>query len=378
MREEWTWWVLSALVTLGGCATPGQPAGSPVEQVWEAPAPSMAPAPIEEPATARQSQPEGPAEATAPTDAPAGARTPAIPDPIASPPIALVNGQPISRAELTDMLIASHGIGVLDQLILLTAARQRAAEMGLTVTARDEAAAHEDALRRIATPIGNPDAQPLDRAAAERLLTEFLEVKNLSKVEWDCRMKQRACLRKIAEAEVARMEITDQMLRDEYGLAYGEKVQIRHIQVSTAEAARRARALLNEGQDFAAVARELSENAITAREGGLMPPFSRHDGAVPPFIREMAFSMQPGQVSEPLRDGTWYHVIRVERTFPASSVGFEHVDQKALRERLVRRLVAQRTESLEAELFQSARIDVRDPELARQFRLRHRADRSNE
>ena len=103
-----------------------------------------------------------------------------------------------------------------------------------------------------------------------------------------------------------------------------------------------------------------------------MPAFTRHDGAVPPLVRERAFAMKPGETSEPLREGAYYHIIQIERTFPASSVGFENVDRDKLHQGLVDRLVHQRTEALDAELFQTARIDIRDRSLSRQFREKHR------
>ena len=133
--------------------------------------------------------------------------------------IALVNGLPIDRAELIEMLIEGHGLRALEQLVLLTAARQRAAEMSLTVTEADVQAAHEDALRKLGTPVSDPDGPVLDREAAQRLLDQFLAAKNISRPEWNCRMQQRAYLGKIAEAEVKQVDVTDEMLEKEYDLA---------------------------------------------------------------------------------------------------------------------------------------------------------------
>jgi parvulin-like peptidyl-prolyl isomerase len=103
-----------------------------------------------------------------------------------------------------------------------------------------------------------------------------------------------------------------------------------------------------------------------------MPPFTRHDGAVPPLIRDKAFSLKPGETSAPLREGAWYHIIKIERTFPASGVGFENVEAETLRKRLTDRLTRQRIDALDAELFQSARIQIRNPRLEKKFREKHR------
>jgi parvulin-like peptidyl-prolyl isomerase len=361
--------ILLCLALLGAC-TQEPPAGSPVERVWESPPPAQLaeeePAPVAVAPAATSIDPgvtaTQPVYAAAPEDVPAQTAA----------PVAVVNGESIDQARLVDMLMESHGLAVLEQLILLTAARQKAASLSLTITPRDIEEAEDEALRRIATPVGDPEALSLDRPAAEKLLAEFLQLKGLSRKEWMCRMEQRAYLGKIARAEVDAMEITEQTLRDEYALAYGERVQIRHIQTASRDAINRAAAMLA-SSSFEEAAREFSENAITREQGGLMPPFTRHDGAVPPLIRDKAFSMSPGETSPPMREGTWYHIIRLERKFPASSVGFENVEPDTLRDRLKDRLIRQRTDELDVELFQAARIQIRHPRLERQFREKHRS-----
>ncbi len=285
-------------------------------------------------------------------------------------PIAVVNGEVIDRSRFVDLLIETQGLRLLEEMILLKTAERRSAEMGIRVGDADMAAAHEDALRRLWAPVGGEDA-PFDRDRAEQLLAEFLEAKNLSRREWDVRMTQRAYVKKIAEAEVAQMKVTEDMLRQEHARTYGEKIQIRHIQLSSQAAVHRARALLKE-KDFELVARQASENQVTAGNGGLLPPFTRNDEAVTPLIRETAFALAAEEVSEPVYENGWYHILRVERRFPPSGVAFENADHAALRTSLLDRLARQEQERLEAELFQSAAVDVREPALGRQFDAKYR------
>jgi len=360
---------LSCAALTAGCVSPNKPVGSPVESRWESPGPAAV--------ASRPAEPVGPS-AGRPVSRPASALTAPLVGTAASPDVvAVVAGSSITRADMVAALMDSHGLSLLEQLILLAAARQRARAMGLAITEADVAAAHEDALRRMAMPVSDPNSKPLSRPAAERLLQEFLAAKNLSRGEWDQRMEQHACLRKIAEAEVAKMKVTEKMLRQEYVLEYGERVQIRHIQLSSMAAATAARTQLQAKKDFELVARQLSENPFTAAQGGLMPAFTRNDPNVPPLIRETAFSLSEGQVSPAVSEGPWYHLIRLERRFPASEVTFEEVDQDALRTRLTDRLIRQRQEDLEGELFQAAAatIDIRDPQLRRQFQAKHQPGR---
>jgi parvulin-like peptidyl-prolyl isomerase len=360
LHPRWLPGIAGCLVILasGGCAPKPKPVvASPITDIWEAPKPP-APAPAELERT--------PTAATEP--APGLEPLPSPPDQI----IAVVNGTPITRSSLVEQLIESHGLGLLEQMILLTAARQRAAQLGLKITEADTAAMHDEALTRLATPVIEPDSKALDSRQAQRLLDEFLQAKNISRTEWEIRLEQRAYLRKIAEAEVARMDISEEMLKNEYEQDYGEKVQIRHIQVGSLATAARVRALLAAGKDFELVARQMSANPVTAAQGGLTRPFTRKDPGVTPLLRQAAFNLKVGEVSEAILDGNVYQIIRLERRFPASDVGFANIDRNELRRKLVRRLVQQREQDLEGELFQSAVVNIRNDELARQFREKHR------
>lgn len=350
--------MLAGLSAAGACSKPREPVGTPVEEAWESPSPPAPP-------VISEVTYEHPAPATSPAAAisPSSSPPPAV--------VAVVNGRQVSRDQLIDLLIDSRGLALLEQLILLAAAEERLDKMGLAVAPADLAAANDDALRQIAQPVGG-DGTALDRPTAERLLGEFLAAKNLSKAEWGLRMRQRATIHKIAAAEVGRMAVTDVMLREEYALAYGERAQVRHIQVSSMATAERVRAAISAGKDFEAVARDMSENQITGSGGGLLPPFTRNDGAVPPMIREMAFRMEPGEISSALHQDNWYHLLKLERRFPASNVAFENADRDALRARLLDRLTRQRQDELEEELFRTAAVDVRDDVLRRQFRAKYR------
>ncbi|HSW44015.1 MAG TPA: peptidylprolyl isomerase, partial [Phycisphaerae bacterium] len=285
--------------------------------------------------------------------------------------LALVNGEPIRRSTVAALLMECHGLSMLESLVLLAAAKQKAAQMSLTVTPADIKTAHEDALRQLSMPFIGPDRPPLDRPTAERLLNSFLATKNISRREWELRMEQRAYIARIASAEVAKTEITEAMLRSQYEQDFGEKVQVRHIQLSSLAQVTRARALLAV-KDFELVARQMSENELTASQGGLMPPFTRKDPAVPPLLRETAFSLKVGEVSTAVHEQSWYHLIKVERRFPASSVTFENADKDNLRGRVLDDLRSQRIDDLEQELFRGAAVDIRDINLNTMFRDKYR------
>lgn len=343
---------ISMMTFLAACDQGPRSSGTPLSRAWESPEPQGGSGDV-----------GGDAPGSTTSTRPAAESTPSR----EIETIAEVNGEPIDKAELFEMLVESHGVDCLEQLILLTAGRQKLREQSLVVTELDIRAAHAEALRRLSTPIVNPGAPPLTREQAERLLEQFLAAKRISRREWDARMEQRAMLRKLARASIEAADVSEELLRKEYELAYGEKVQVRHIQVGSLARAAEVRAELAEGRDFELLARQMSENEFTAAQGGLTRPFTRDDPGVTPLMREVAFRLEPGQVSDPVRDGEVYHVIRMERRFPPSGVGFENANREELRQRVLERLIAQREQELELELLREADVEIRHPELAREF-----------
>ncbi len=66
-----------------------------------------------------------------------------------------------------------------------------------------------------------------------------------------------------------------------------------------------------EGQDFAQLAKQYSEDEGTKSQGGDLGAFPR-EAMVPPF-GEVAFATPPGQISEPVRTRFGWHLIRVTK-----------------------------------------------------------------
>lgn len=75
------------------------------------------------------------------------------------------------------------------------------------------------------------------------------------------------------------------------------------------EAAKAAAARAKKGEDFTALAKELSEEPGAKESGGDLGFFSK-DRMVPEFA-DAAFAMTPGDVSEPVRTQFGWHVIKV-------------------------------------------------------------------
>ncbi|HKO22283.1 MAG TPA: peptidyl-prolyl cis-trans isomerase [Candidatus Eisenbacteria bacterium] len=101
------------------------------------------------------------------------------------------------------------------------------------------------------------------------------------------------------------------------------KAKVRHILVrsqdaTTLEAARQkalaARKRLVAGEDFAAVAREMSEDATSATRGGELGELTR--GAVPKEFGDAIMSLGVGEFSDPVETKFGYHIVQVESRTP--------------------------------------------------------------
>ncbi len=90
---------------------------------------------------------------------------------------------------------------------------------------------------------------------------------------------------------------------------------------ATVEAARekalKVLKLAREGKNFAELARKYSEGP-SRNSGGYLGRFKRGD-MVKPFA-DMAFSMKAGQIGGPVRTRFGWHLIKVEKVFPAATV----------------------------------------------------------
>ena len=73
------------------------------------------------------------------------------------------------------------------------------------------------------------------------------------------------------------------------------------------------------GEDFAALAKQYSEDPTSKANGGELPKFAR--GEMVPEFEAAAFSLAPGQVSDVVTTMYGYHVIKAIDRSPAKKYG---------------------------------------------------------
>lgn len=278
--------------------------------------------------------------------------------------IAIINGEPLSRTKVVDTLLESHGLRIMQQHIALELARQETRRRGLSVTAGDIEAQVRRAIEEIVPPTDAAGVD-LNEETKRRALRQLLDEKCLTMTEFLLAMERNAHLRKLAEQEV---QVTEATLREEFARTYDEKVEVRDIVIPAGEQRTLQEVLsrLGRGEEFAEVARLLSTHRESAARGGLLAPFTFGEPSLPPALRELAFTLKPGEVSTPTQTGDMIHVLRVERRIPPEGVRFEDVKEQVAA-RVRERAIRQKSVALMNRIFEQAQIRVLDKRLAGEF-----------
>jgi len=157
-------------------------------------------------------------------------------------------------------------------------------------------------------------------------------------------------------------ELRELFAAREVDLSQPERVRARHLLISVATdateadlAAARTKAQASRdrilaGEDFAAVAQEVSTDSRTATQGGDLGTFAR--GVNDPALDDAAFALEAGGLSEVVRSVHGFHVVRVEEKLSAEKAVFENhrlnlAREGATRERATR-LAEEQSEALVA------------------------------
>jgi parvulin-like peptidyl-prolyl isomerase len=216
--------------------------------------------------------------------------------------VAVVNGQTITRDKLAQDCIERFGSIVLDNLMNKHLILQACKAKGITITQADV----NNELTRMSNKFGLStklflEAMEKNRGIApEQLATE---------VVWPMLALRTLAADKI---QVSPQEI-DAVMQSEYG----PKVQVRMIAVSQADKARQLHAEATAKPDnFRRLAKEQSEDAVSASVEGLLPPIRRNSGD--DQLEKIAFQLQPNQISPIFQIGEMHVFLQCVRQVQAT------------------------------------------------------------
>lgn len=187
------------------------------------------------------------------------------------------------------------------------------------------------------------------------------------------KLREQILISKVVRRKVAfRVSVTEQEIdaylaenRDklETGLTYHARHIVIAVEGEPTEAAwaaardraERASQRLQEGADFAQLARELSRDG-TASDGGDLGTLSR--GELAAGIETEILKLSPGQVSPPIRSDMGYHLFKLESKETLDGEGIARVRQQ-IRDILFRQKYQTRFNAWIKEIKQRAIIEVR-------------------
>jgi peptidyl-prolyl cis-trans isomerase C len=317
---------------------------------------------------------DSPAPAAPATPAPGAPATPEPPKPVpAELPdvVARVNGEDVKKADF-EMLVRNMELsqgqipqerrdeilrGALDRLITYTVLQQEARSRNITVP-------DADVDQRLATMRSQfQNDEDFKKALAARSMT-------VERLRSDARVDM--VITRMLDAEVASAPaVTDEDCRAFYDknpdkFKKDEAVRASHILLLVDEKAdeatrKKARAQIDAilkraraGEDFAALAKEHSQDGSAAQGGDL--DFFGRGRMVPPF-EQAAFALKPGEISDVVTTQFGYHIIKATDRRAAATVPLEEVLPQ-VKQYLAGQKKQERADAFIAGLKQKSRIEV--------------------
>jgi peptidyl-prolyl cis-trans isomerase C len=188
--------------------------------------------------------------------------------------------------------------------------------------------------RRVAALAAVIDIKALARKAEAEKLDETESFKRLMAFQRD-RALHNALFRSGVVESITEEDVRARYEKEVAATPAEEEISARHILVETEEAAKALIAELDEGKDFAELAKENSTGP-SAANGGDLGYFTK--GRMVPEFEAAAFALEDGEYAkEPVQTQFGWHVIKVEDRREAAPPPFEQVAdqfrQLVLRER---------------------------------------------
>jgi len=222
----------------------------------------------------------------------------------------------------------------MDKMIEQELVRQAAEAQGIEVTAAEIDAA----LVEVSEPFKTPEE------FARRIQSEgFTEESYRRHVARMLAAKKYLDGIRLGVATVSNEELEAYYRDNERRLTLPEQVRVRHILLTWKPMGTRDdRAAIREqmapilerarnGEDFAALAREYSDDSATVQNGGDTGLF--HRGQMVPAFEAVAFALKPGEISEPVETPFGVHILRLEERREARLLPLDEIREQ-LREHI--------------------------------------------
>lgn len=222
--------------------------------------------------------------------------------------VAEVDGEEITKDELYNLLLAQSGPQVLDALIVEKIVDSEIEKKDIKITDEDIQAEIDEMKEYYG------GEEQFTMALAQAGLTE-----EDMKTDINMNLRLKALVDPYMDISDDDMKAYFEENKDEFGEQ--EQVKASHILVEDKALAKELKAKIDEGADFAELAKENSTDPGSKDSGGELGFFGK--GQMVPEFEAAAFSMKAGEISKPVQTSNGFHIIKVEEKKEAKEATFE-------------------------------------------------------
>jgi len=254
--------------------------------------------------------------------------------------VAEINGEVITKEEFYQELLKQGGKQLLDRMIDQKLIQQAAKEKGVTATEQQV----RERMDEMKEQFGGD-------ASFQMYLAQYGITEDMLKQDVRNQLLIEGLLK--PEIKISEEEIKAYFEENKDMFGEPEQVKARHILVETEAQAKEIRAKLDQGESFEELAKQYSTDEASKANGGDLGYFKRGD-MVPEF-EEVAFSLKPGETSQPVKSQFGYHIIRVEDHKQPVPAKYEE-KKEDIRQQILQQKIAEKMEPWLNELRNKAKV----------------------
>ncbi|WP_262371815.1 peptidylprolyl isomerase [Rossellomorea aquimaris] len=210
--------------------------------------------------------------------------------------VAKVGDKSISKEDLYTTLVDQYGDAALDTLIAEKIVELESDKKDLTVKDSEI----EEELESIKESYGG------EEAFNEALASSGASLDSVKKNVESFLLTEKLLKDRVS---ISDDQITEYFEANKDSFAQEEQVQASHILVEDEKTAKEVKDKLDDGGDFAELAKEYSTDTSNAESGGELGFFAK--GEMVTEYDDKAFAMKKGEISEPVKTEFGYHIIKV-------------------------------------------------------------------
>jgi foldase protein PrsA len=233
--------------------------------------------------------------------------------------VAKINGEAISKDDLYSEMVDQYGAATIDKIIgdKIVAAEAKKQKINIT------------------NSILNKEVEKLKASyGGEEAFKQALESNNTTLAFLKQDLKNYLTIKQLLEPQI---EITEEEMKTYFdenkdSFAEAEQIKASHILVPDEKTANEVKQKLNDGGDFAELAKDYSTDDSTKDSGGDLGYFAK--GTMVSEFEDVAFGLAVDQVSKPVKTEFGYHIIKVEAKKKAKEANYND-SKEEIKETLV-------------------------------------------